>query len=127
MTSIKSNLKLNSEKEDEKREKRLERDRINARERRKRRKILVQDLESNVASLSFENANLKSQNERLCQEVLHLNQEISNLRNLCSILQSTIGNASRDVNAIVSSILKLCFILSTFFYYSHIPLITIYY
>jgi len=72
--------------EDDRRERRLERDRINARERRKRRKLLVQDLETNVSRLSMENVNLKTQNNMLYQELCQLNQEVSKLRQICSMI-----------------------------------------
>ena len=94
---------MNSEdNENDRRERRLERDRINARERRKRRKLLVHDLETNVARLSVENINLKTQNNILYQEISQLNQEVSKLRNMCSMVYSPVGTGSIDPGVGVS-------------------------
>lgn len=93
--------------EEERRKKRLERDRINARERRKRRKFHVFDLEKNQSQLNIENARLQRENTVLCQELLHLSQEVSNLRSICTLLQTSNGGVTKRTDTMVSVLFSI--------------------
>jgi len=90
--------------DEERRTKRLERDRINARERRKRRKLLICDLETSQTRLSKENMRLENENNLLCQKVLSLNAEVAKLRSLCDVLTQTVSSQRPSVSAVSSTI-----------------------
>lgn len=90
--------------EDEKREKRLERDRMNARERRKRRKLHVFALEKSQARLNIENIRLQRENNVLRENVIAVSQEVSNLRDLCAMLQTSATGMTSGAETMVCTI-----------------------
>ena len=69
-----------------KREKRLQRDRVNARERRKRKKTQMENLGRSVADITKHNQALIAQNKMLFQEVVHLRVEILKLSQRSDII-----------------------------------------
>lgn len=73
------------------REKRLTRDRENARERRKRKKYQVESLQQNLSEFTTENRILQDQNNALREEVVRLRTEVLKLNQTRSIFHDRIA------------------------------------
>ena len=63
---------LNEEDESHKRKTRLEQNRVSARESRKRKKVMIEELQRSVALLSNENRLLNQQNQLLRHQLIQL-------------------------------------------------------
>jgi len=60
-----------------KRKERLEQNRISARESRKRKKTMIEELQRTVITLSRENKDLNERNETLRRQLIELGQKVS--------------------------------------------------
>ncbi len=67
-----------------KRKERLEQNRISARESRKRKKNMIEELQRTVITLSREHKELTQRNETLKQQMVELNEKVRKNRCLCS-------------------------------------------
>lgn len=67
-----------------KRKERLEQNRISARESRKRKKNMIEELQRTVITLSREHKELTQRNETLKQQMADLNEKVREIRNHCS-------------------------------------------
>ena len=63
-----------------KRKERLEQNRISARESRKRKKTMIEELQRTVITLSRENKDLNERNETLRRQLIELGQKVCDLR-----------------------------------------------
>ena len=63
-----------------KRKERLEQNRISARESRKRKKTMIEELQRTVITLSRENKDLNERNETLRRQLVELGQKVCALR-----------------------------------------------
>ena len=70
-----------------KRKERLEQNRISARESRKRKKTMIEELQRTVITLSRENKDLNDRNEQLRGQLIELGSKVSR-RVLCCVLLS---------------------------------------
>ena len=62
-----------------KRKERLEQNRISARESRKRKKTMIEELQRTVITLSRENKDLNERNETLRRQLIELGQKVCDL------------------------------------------------
>jgi chromosome segregation ATPase len=67
-----------------KRKERLEQNRLSARESRKRKKNMIEELQRTVITLSREHKELTQRNETLKQQMADLNEKVREIRNQCS-------------------------------------------
>lgn len=83
-----------------KRKERLEQNRISARESRKRKKTMIEELQRTVITLSRENKDLNERNESLRRQLLEIGAKVR-MNSFCIILiyepVSLAGFSSRDV------------------------------
>ena len=66
-----------------KRKERLEQNRISARESRKRKKTMIEELQRTVITLSRENKDLNERNEQLRRQLMEIGAKVSAQENLC--------------------------------------------
>ena len=76
-----------------KRKERLEQNRISARESRKRKKTMIEELQRTVITLSRENKELNERNEQLRRQLMEIGAKVCVSKyNVCSLFRRHIGS-----------------------------------
>ena len=81
-----------------KRKERLEQNRISARESRKRKKNMIEELQRTVITLSKENKTLNEKNERLRRDLMQVGAKYPNLVPLHAIMAAPTTTSINDSN-----------------------------